>query len=252
MSWASRKRSLYLSVIFGVLAIVVAVPLSIWLYDPATCFDNEMNQGETAVDRGGPCRLLDERSLMPHAVLWTRAFQVRDGTYTAVAYIENPNASAAVMRAPYRMRFYDDRNVPVAEREGVTYIMPGTITPVFEGQIDSGERSISRTFFEFAGPLTWEQGSDASNDIQIENKQISAGEAPRVTADAYNTSIKRIEDIRFVAVAFDSTGNAFAASQTALAALEADDRQQIVFTWPSPFIRNPARVDITAILPPRQ
>src|SRR3989344_7429415 len=91
MSWASRRRTFYILGIVLFFMVTVGIPAAIFLYKPPTCFDGKQNQEETAVDKGGPCLLLDERTLVPHAVVWSRSFEVRDGTYSAVAYIENPN-----------------------------------------------------------------------------------------------------------------------------------------------------------------
>src|SRR3989344_828026 len=140
MSWASRRRTVYLLGIFLFFAVVLGIPTAIWLYEPPTCFDGTQNQGETALDKGGPCVLLDERTLSPSAILWSRAFSVRTGSYNALAYIENPNRDAGVRLVAYRFGLYDEKNVLVAERDGRTFVMPGGITPVFEGAIDTGNR----------------------------------------------------------------------------------------------------------------
>ncbi|HUO50500.1 MAG TPA: hypothetical protein VMU25_02990, partial [Candidatus Paceibacterota bacterium] len=74
MSWAARRRILY---IFGVIvffAIVVGGPIAYHVLTiPLTCHDGIQNQGETSIDHGGPCLMLDENALEPSAVLWTRA-----------------------------------------------------------------------------------------------------------------------------------------------------------------------------------
>lgn len=251
MSWASRRKTIYLSSIIGVFVLLMSVPLTIWLYEPASCFDGERNQGETAVDRGGPCKLLDERSLVPYAVLWSRSFSVRDGMHNAVAYIENPNPNAGVSDALYRFRLYDEENLLVAEREGTIDIMPGAITPIFESDISTGNREVARTFFEFAGPLTWERLTDRSHDVAVENKRTrDIDTRPRITARVVNESVRDMRDLILVAVAFDAAGNAFAASRTVIPLLPGDEQEQVTFTWPEPFDRQVARVDVLPVIPP--
>lgn len=251
MSWASRRRATYLGSILGALALIIGVPLVMWLYEPANCFDGELNQGEVSIDRGGPCKLLDERTLIPHSSLWSRAFSVRSGSYNAVAYIENPNQSAGVVVAPYRFKLYDDESVLVAEREGATFLMPGAITPIFESQIQTGNRIPSRTFFEFAGPLVWERLTDRSKDISVQNKQVFDTESrPRVTARIQNRSVRDMADVLLVAVVFDISGNAFAASSTVIPLLPGDETQSVTFTWPEAFDRRVARVDVMPAIAP--
>ena len=184
MSWASRRRTLYTLGVFFFFAIVIGVPTAILLYEPSTRFDGKQNQEETAIDKGGPCLLLDERTLSPHATLWSRAFLVRGGLYGAPAYIQNPTRGAGVRAVCYRFGLYDERNILVAERVGKTYIMPGGITPVFEGAINTGNRTVARTYFEFPSPLVWERMVNTASVLSIGNKKVTDTTAtPRLTAD---------------------------------------------------------------------
>jgi len=251
MSWASRRRFAYGGGIFLFLFILVAVPTVLWIHTPPTCFDGKQNQDETGVDKGGSCQLLDERTLIPHAVTWTRGFEVRPGLYSAVAYIDNPNANAGVEKAAYRFSLYDDRNVLVAEREGETYIIPGGVTPVFEGAIDTGNRAVVRTYLELAKPLVWKKAQSLVDALVINNKKVlDITGTPRLTASISNQSVSDIRNISFVAVVFDTAGNAFASSETLLPSVSAGGTEEVVFTWPTPFQFEVGRTDILPLLPP--
>ena len=223
MSWASRRRTIYAIGVILFFLIVVGGPLLYsHLKTPPTCTDGIRNQGETSVDKGGPCPLLDTSSLSPSAILWTRSFYVRSGSYDAVAYIQNPNQEAGVRAVSYRFGLYDERNVLIAERTGTTFLMPGGITPVFEGAIDTGNRVVSHTYFDFTTPVIWERMADTSGAVAISNTQISdITTTPRVTANVQNTSVAGIRSMTFVVIISDPAGNAFAASQTALTGLAA-------------------------------
>src|SRR5262245_56248218 len=128
MSWAMRRRVLYVIGVVIFFAVLIGVPVAIALHKAPTCFDGVQNQGETSIDLGGPCTLLDPSAITPTAVMWARAFKLRDGMYDAVAYIQNPNSAAGVGSVKYHMALYDSENVLVAERFGDTPIMPGGIT----------------------------------------------------------------------------------------------------------------------------
>lgn len=252
MSWASRRRAAYTFGTILFFGVVLGGPLAYWyLSIPETCEDGIQNGSETAVDKGGSCPLLDERMLSPHAIVWTREFSVRDGTYNVVAYVENPNENAGVFLAPYRFKLYDARNVLVAEREGASYIMPGTITPVFEGAIDTGNRSVARAYLEFTAPLVWERMYDATKPIAIESKNVTdANSAPRLVVTVRNTSVIDLRDVQFVASVFDTAGNAFAGSSTVVPLLNDGERKEIVFTWPDPFLYVPGRIDVLPTVRP--
>lgn len=251
MSWSSRRQALYITGVVLFFGTLIGVPLAMWWYEPATCFDRKLNGGETALDKGGPCVLLDERALIPHAVQWARSFPVRGGLWAAVAYIENPNESGGVRQVPYRFRLYDERNVLVAERQGATFIMPGAVTPIYEGGIETGNRSIGRTFFEFGSPLVWERMRSDAEAVIVTGKTISGERAePRVEAFAENTSVADIRDARFVAVIFDPQGNAIAASHTVIPVFRPGTREEIVFTWPDPIEGPVGRVDVIPLAAP--
>jgi hypothetical protein len=251
MSWASRRRAVIITGLLFLFFGGVSIPLAMWIYEPPTCFDGVQNQGETSSDRGGPCILLDDRTLVPHAVLWSRGFPVRDGTWSAVAYVENPNEGAGVREVPYRYKLYDDKNILVAEREGVTYIMPGSVTPIYEGGIDTGHRNVARAYFEFMAPLVWERVRGTADKIEISGKTLSDPDsAPRVTAVAENTDVADVRNAQFVAVIFDSGGNAMAASRTVVSLLPAGGRESLTFTWPDPLPRSPGRIDVIPLREP--
>lgn len=233
-------------------AVIIGGPVAYYfLTIPPTCTDGIQNQGETGIDIGGPCPLLDARSLQPESILWARSFKVRDGTYTALASIQNPNKNAGVVSARYKFSLYDAQNVLIAERAGESFIMPGDVTPIIESRIDTGNRIVAHTYFEFADSLVWEKMENTATVLSVGNKQFSdTDSSPRLSATARNDAVTDVVFPSFIAVIYDSSGNAFAASQTQLDRLPAGASAPIVFTWPTPFAVQAARVDITPVLPP--
>lgn len=256
MSWASRRRFLYIAGFFLVLGSVTILPLLAYLNKPGDCFDGIQNNKETAIDKGGDCMLLDERALLPVTIVWARAMPVRlpgeeKGSFSAVAYIENPNVNAGVARAPYRFKLYDDANVLISEIEGVTPVMPGTVTPVFIGGVDTGFRKAGRVFFEFSAPLVWHRLYDATEPITVPTKEIlNAATEPRLRAVIKNDSVQDLRNTQFVATVFDTAGNAFAGSATEVQFLERGDQQEVYFTWRDPFPYLPGRIDVLPIMTP--
>ena len=246
-----RRRVLYLLCVFLFFAVLIGIPLAIFLHRPPSCSDGIQNQDETSPDHGGPCLLLDDTAITPHAILWARSFKVRDGVYDSVAYVENPNNGAGVAQVGYRFGLYDSANVAVAEKKGVMYVMPGGITPVFDSDINTGNRDATHTRFEFTGPLVWERMQSVANAVKVTDKEMTdQGTMPRLTASVTNTLIRDITNISFVAVVFDPAGNAFASSATKLTRLNAGETKQIVFTWPLPFAQPVGRLDVLPLLAP--
>lgn len=261
MSWASRRRATYLGGVVLFFALLIGIPILHYIFTiPQTCFDGIQNQGETSVDEGGPCLKLDPTHLSPWATLWARSFKVRDGSYTSVAYILNPNPTAGVAHVHYHFGLYDSGNVLVAEREGDTFIVPGGITPVLETGISTGNRIAVHTQFQLADlpaqageQLVWDRTTNPASSIRINNQQVSDVDTmPRISARVENVGFAALHNISFVAVVFDPYGNAIAASGTALSDLVPSSPTQITFTWPQPFSTSVGRIDITPLLPPQE
>lgn len=252
MSWAAHRRLLYAAAVALFLLVVVGGPIAYKILTiPATCADGKQNQGETAVDKGGPCPILDEKLLSPASVLWARSFRVRDGTYNAIAYVQNSNKDAGALGVRYRFGLYDSANVLIAERTGTTFIMPGGVTPVFEGAIDTGNRIVTHTYFEFVEPITWEKLESGTGIVTIGGRQIADVDSmPRITAQVKNTSVADVRDVVFSAVAFDAAGNAIAASETTIPLISPNETRDIAFTWPDPFSTRVGKLDILAVIPP--
>ena len=252
MSWASQRRASYAIGVILFFGILIGGPVAYhFLTIPPTCTDGIQNQSETGVDTGGPCVLLDAQTLSPSAILWARSFRVRDGLYNAAAYIQNPNRQAGVKQVSYTFGMYDEKNVLVAERSGTTFIMPGAVTPVFSGAVNTGNRIVSHTYFSFDEPLTWERLTDTSSVISLTDITMTdTATAPRLTAKAQNTSVSDLKGITFIVAVFDPAGNAFAVSQTALPELRAGETSEIIFTWPSAFNVTVGRITITPLTAP--
>ena len=251
MPWAVRRRFLYLLGVAAFFALTVGVPLIFFTHRTPTCTDGILNQGETDIDKGGPCPVLDERLLAPQAILWARSFRVRDGSYNAAAYIQNSNQAAGILPLSYRFRLYDADSILVAEREGITFVMPGGVTPVFEPHIGTGNRIVTHTFFEFTSPVVWARASNAGAAVTVSSREVgNTDSSPRIAAVAENTSVATMNNVSLIAVVFDTSGNAFAASKTSVARLKGSEKTSIVFTWPDPFTSTVGRIDIIPALPP--
>ena len=249
--WAKQRQMLYGAGVVLFFVLLIAPFVFYAMYDPASCFDGKLNQDETAIDRGGPCQLLDENFVQPHAVLWSRSFPVREGFYNAVAYIENPNQEGGIYDVAYQFKLYDDRNILIAERYGRTPVFPGNVFPIFESGIDTGNRVPVRTFFSFVEPLVWERMTDPTLGIVVQNERLSdLDTAPRLEASVHNNTVLPQEDLVIVATLFGVAGNAIASSRTIIDNIEPGQETAIAFTWPRPFTDDVARVDIVPLALP--
>ncbi len=245
-------RTMYIAGFLLLVALLSAPSVYKWLTPPLTCNDGLQNQGETAIDLGGPCHYLNPADLKPLSTQWARSFMVVPGLYSAVAYVENPNPSGGIRKAHYIFKLYDERNILVAERLGETFIPPGKVVPIFEGNMQVGGRVPQRTTFQFIDYLTWEtMGSQLAAEVFIAEKVFKeVNGSPRLTAEVQNRGVYTLYNLVVVATIFDEAGNAIGASRTVVDALPADSTKKVVFTWPEAFRDFIARTDIVPLLPP--
>ncbi len=238
--------------VFFFLFVAIGAPTAYWYFTiPPSCTDGILNQGETAPDRGGPCLLLDSATLANAPALWSRSFRVRDGLYNAVTYIQNTNEGAGVRSVAYRLALYDSQNVLISEREGTTFIVPGSITPIFEPDIETGSRAVVRTYFEYEEKLQWERMTDRAKELSLNDIKLSSPDTtPSISAMLTSNAVENLDRVYFIVTVFDQAGNAMAASRTYLEVIEPRERREIVFTWPTPFPRTVGRIDIIPLLEP--
>lgn len=237
MKWATRRQLIYGSVV-GVFLLLALGGLGFYFFDaPATCFDGSKNQDEVGIDCGGSCERLCAIQVTKPVVVFSRAFQVSPGNYSLLAYIDNPNIDAGVREAPYTFSVYDENNVLIAERKGVTFLSPRGVTPVFESGITTGASAPARTFFEFDPDLRWFKAEPKQREtLEVRQTALKNTEsAPRIDAVLANTAVEEVRDVNVVAMVFNARGNVLAASQTEVESIAPASAVPLVFTWPYPF-----------------
>ncbi len=250
--WANKMRFIYISIFILIILALSASSIYKFLNPPLTCFDGIQNQGETAVDLGGPCRYLNPADLKPLLNKWARSFMVVPGLYSSVAYVENPNTRGGIRNIKYTFKLYDEDNIIITERSGETFIPPSKVVPIFEGNLQTGKRVPKRTIFEFTQRPVWEKmKSDLIAEVSVAEKEFKiANGLPRLSAKIQNRGVYSLHNLVVVATLFDRAGNAVGASRTVIDLLPPDSDRKIVFTWPKSLGTFVSRVDIVPLLPP--
>ncbi len=245
MSWASKRKFEYA----GVALLIILIPIVLIGYSyfnrTPTCFDGKQNGDESGADCGGACLKLCDFQTIPPILRWQRMSRVSSGLYNALAYVENSNQDSGVRSISYLFKLYDEDGAVIVKREGRTYLPPKKISPIFEGAIDTGHRSVVRVTFEFTEIPVWEKYSKKEPGIAITDKIISDTETvPRLTVRAENTSSARIPHVDFIAIVYDQNGNAMAFSRTALDKMETNAPSDLVFTWREPFSSPVSKIEV--------
>lgn len=243
MTWAGKRKFLYLSIIF-IVFLAVSVPIIYSIYPKPSCFDGKQNQNEKGVDCDGSCQKVCLELTNPLQVLWARPFEISEGVYGAVAYVSNPNFSLGAKDIPYTFKLYDNRNILIEERRGFTTVLPNSSFPIFEGVIATGNRIPGRSFFEFTATPRFERLAEQPS-LSVKNSALTGeSDNPRLSATVVNDNIFPIKDISVVVVLYDSKDTAIAASQTIIDEIPKNSSKEVIFTWPAPFRSAVGRIEI--------
>ncbi len=230
LSWSSRRQLLYYIVAGIVGLIILSFGWKVFLTTTPTCSDGIKNGSELGVDCGGSCSLICKNSAYQPRVLWARAFETDTHVYSAAAYIQNPNPGAGARAVRYSFQLFDENNVLVVEREGVTDLPPMNLIPIVETNMNVGLRTVARTLFSFSEVPVWNTISGSRPDLHLTGQQLEA-DGSRLSATLTNNSLEDAGRVVVVAVLFDGDGIARAASKTTLT-MARKSSQPVVFTWP--------------------
>jgi len=243
ISWAVKKQLTFFTLFLLAISLIIAIILT-KLAAP-TCSDNKQNQGEEGVDCGGPCKNQCLGEVKELLVLWTKFFEINQGKYDTIALIENPNLFLDLSSIKYQFKFYDKDNVLIAIRGGETFINSGETFPIFETNVDIGQRVPSRVFIEFEKNINWERTGKEKPQLVVSKKQFSNLPLfPRLDATINNKSISSVDNIFVVAILYDKDKNAMAVSATKIDNLQGGASWDISFTWSQPFSEEPSSIEI--------
>lgn len=249
MSWATRRKLIYLGILLLILVVVAGTPLFLVVYKAPSCSDGKQNQGERGIDCGGPCKNLCQAQALEPVILWQRAFKVSPGSYNLIAYVKNLNVSSGSLNVPYSFKLYDRDNILIVERTGFTDLLPNKSFPIFESAVPSGEKVPSRVSFEFNKKPFWIRSGIPEIDLRVSDQLFSREDSsPRLEATIENQSIKTLSRLPVVAILYDLDGNAISASRTIIDLLEPRGSARIIFTWPEPFGVDISQKEITPII----
>lgn len=232
-TWAFWRRVQYTA---GFLLFLGAISFGVYktfIYTPGNCFDSAMNNGESGVDCGGSCVRICAAAVSAPKVLWAKSFEIQEGQYNAVAYIENQNQIAATPALRYTFEFWSG-DQKIGEKSGTTVLPPSSVYPVFEGRLYF-DKQITSTVLKLEPVDLWvpatlgrEQFKTASLDL------LSIDFEPRLQVRIENTALTEAKEIEVVATLFNTVGEPIAASQTFIDSFEGRSNKDIVFTWPQP------------------
>ncbi len=246
-SWSARRQAAIVGVGIFLLIALLATGAYFFFRKPGTCFDGFKDATETGVDCGGQCIKICPVETVQPIILWQRLFPANTdkGLWSVVADIENPNAEASIGSVSYLFKIYDQDGAPIGEVSGSTYLPANQITPVYESYIPTGKHIPVRATFEFTSSPTWMKPPQDGRKVSASSPSIASQfTMPRITSTVRNLGINTEKDIEVIAVVYDASNNAIAASRTVIDELKKNESAPAVFTWRAPFGAAISRVEI--------
>ena len=242
ISWAAKKQLTYL---LFVLFVVVGLVFAFWLnITSPSCNDKKQNQDEKGVDCGGVCAKECLGEIKDLAVLWSKPFKVSGNNYDAVALVENRNLFLSAQSVKYQFKFYDDRNILIASREGEIFVNPGRKFAIFENNVDAGSRKPAKVFLEFQKNINWEIYKGENLGLVVTKKEYQDDPMPSISATLENKTLANVKGVYAVAIIYADDGNAMAASATKIGEIKGGASTDIFFTWPEKFEEEYSRDEI--------
>lgn len=230
--WAIWRRIIYGSGFFASWAVVVGLVYFVNYYEPANCFDGELNGDEVEVDAGGSCIRIPVAQVTQPRVAWKESFEIAPGQYNAVAYVENRNLEAGTPEFAYTFTFYNENEV-VATRSGTTELPPNSTYPVFEGRVFTNNQPITATEFTYENPSLWLPATNMNTQFRTVDLDLQDPDGrPKLAVRLENTALTGGRDVEVVATIFNDLGAPVTASETRINEFPAQSIQNIEFTWP--------------------
>ncbi len=246
LGWSTRRQLIYYAVGTVVLAVLLTVSYYAFLVETPTCFNGAQDGTERGVDCGGTCALICTQDAKAVTVLWSRSFQTAGNLYTAAAYVQNNNLGAGAKGVSYSFQLYDENNLLIIEKRGVTDLPPIPTIPIVEHNINVGNRTVMRTQFTFRSTPVWNKiPQEDLPRLRVSEQELTAA-GTRLETTLTNDSLQGVKNTEVVAVLFDAGGTARAAAKSTVSDLSRRSSQDITFTWPRGNI-NIVKVDVIVL-----
>ncbi|MCA9354659.1 MAG: VWA domain-containing protein [Candidatus Kaiserbacteria bacterium] len=236
--WAIGRRIQY-GTGFGLFWVLVfALVYFTVYYEPTSCFDGKQSGDERGIDCGGSCVRICTADVLPPRLVWAKSFEIVEGQYNVVAYVDNQNQVAATPELPYTFELYNG-NTLVATRSGSTILPPNSVYPIFEGRIQTdGAAPVTETRLVLQQADMWIPASVGRDQFRSQEIElIRADTRPRLDVEIENTALTDANAVEVVATIFNEGGEPVAASQTLAELIPARSTQDLVFTWPNPIAK---------------
>ncbi len=233
LTWSARRKFIYACIALIFLVGAALLGYYKFIYSAPTCFDGSRNGGEDGVDCGGACQQLCTKDNLPPLIDWTRAFEVRTGTYSLFSVVENPNLGSSIYNASYEFEVFGADSKSLTVVRGSTNIPAGSQIGVFAGPVTLTEKP-SRVEFRFGDDMVYVKGMPPYV-LTVSNIALVSDNPPRVDVTISNNSVRAAGRAEIAVIVNGDDNNAVAVSRSFIEGMAPESSQKVSFTWPKKF-----------------
>lgn len=242
--WAQNRRTMIIFSFIVLIALGVFAFYTLVFYEPASCFDGELNGIEEGIDCGGSCTLVCPFQAAEPLVLWARSFEVSDGVYNLTGIIENPNFDVKV-DTQYKFEAYNTQNALIEDIFGDITLYPTEKKPVFEAAVNTGFQDISRVFLRTVGEPVWTKAEQREQSVFVTSRVLEDTDTlPKLRVDLVNRAIEPKRNLAITVILYDAQDTASQSSKTFLEYIDRDATAAVFFTWPEAFLQEITKIDV--------
>jgi hypothetical protein len=215
------------AIAWGLYRLAVPVP---------TCTDGIQNGGEEGVDCGAVCGNSCPPALIPLENRGVQLIHNSDGSWDALAHLENPNGIYGASRVDYMLNVLDAAGMSLAMRSGATYVEPAQPKYLdFALGTLSGKPASAALQFTVAS-VQWAALSVAAAgtvQFQVRNETLaSSSSGVHYSATVTNHSSFDFDAVDVVVLLEDADNAVLAASSTVMRTLTSGQTRGVTLDFP--------------------
>jgi len=227
--------------LFGGMYLAIVLAIGWWgyrLFVPApTCSDGIQNGGEDGVDCGAKaCGRLCAPAVRPLSEPVVRLLANSDGSWDALATLENPNAAYGTARVDYVLTVTDASGAELAVRRGRTYANPAQPRSLVFPLGRPASEPASAVLQLDQGGIEWAALEiDAAGSVEFAVRAdvlTPATASVRYEANVINRSRFDFTEVDVTVLLYDAAGKTVGAGSTVVRTLLAGEERGFVVDWP--------------------
>lgn len=229
----------YKQIIIGAIFVAIVTLFGFLIYkiyiEPKpSCFDGIQNQNEEGIDCGGVCEKVCLPTLNKIEVYWATAIPAVDNYYNVAARLRNPNQNYGTGKIPYQFKLYNASGQEIAQRSGLTYILPNQTKYLVQTRIYSSQE-IVRAELILSEDIKWQKFSEFQEpNLTIKDKAYYSMYT-KASGVVINNSNYDFDKITVDVLLFDANQHVLSANTTEINTLLAGGDRHFIVTLQKEF-----------------